>query len=268
MSLSLQDSMTSAILGTTSDAIATLWGFRAATDVRVINVTRFPSIKLASGSDYVVTGGGAKAGGGYDTGTVTLQGTASVTVGDTILILRDTQFTQAADYQTSGPFPADTHENALDVLTMIAQDNYRRCNYFTHTVSIGALGANLTAGADQGRWVVPFEKGFIVDIAADLRVAGSTLTTIDINRTANSILSTKLTIDANERSSITAAARLVLDATYLAALGVVGKVTQGGVTQPDTFTIDLDGVGTGAQGLDVHFTGIAQQTFDWQAVVN
>jgi len=61
--------------------------------------------------------------------TVSGEGTASGTVAmvtpptstETLLIVRELEITQEVDYITGGPFPAETHEGALDRLTMIAQ---------------------------------------------------------------------------------------------------------------------------------------------------
>lgn len=65
---------------------------------------------------YTVTGAGVEAGG-----TVTF-GTAPA-LGDSVVIVRDTALTQATDYPPNDPFPAASHERALDKLTMIAQRN-------------------------------------------------------------------------------------------------------------------------------------------------
>ena len=40
----------------------------------------------------------------------------------TVLIMRDTAITQQTDYNAYDPFPAETHEMALDRLTLICQD--------------------------------------------------------------------------------------------------------------------------------------------------
>jgi len=42
--------------------------------------------------------------------------------GETIVLLRTTARTQLTDYVANDPFPAETHENALDKLTFIAQE--------------------------------------------------------------------------------------------------------------------------------------------------
>jgi hypothetical protein len=65
-------------------------------------------------TDYTVTGAGVTSGG-----TVTM-GTAPAS-GETLVIQRNVPFTQLVDYQPNDPFPANTHEQALDKLTMEVQ---------------------------------------------------------------------------------------------------------------------------------------------------
>jgi hypothetical protein len=67
------------------------------------------------GTDYSLTGAGNPLGG-----TVTFN-TAPAS-GHKILILRDTPLTQEVDYVANDAFPAETHEQALDKLTMLAQE--------------------------------------------------------------------------------------------------------------------------------------------------
>ncbi|MEN9417123.1 MAG: hypothetical protein RI988_743 [Pseudomonadota bacterium] len=69
---------------------------------------------LVLGTDYTVSGAGVSFGG-----SVTLA-TAPAT-GSTLVIYRDPAATQLVDYQANDPFPAETHERALDKLTMLVQ---------------------------------------------------------------------------------------------------------------------------------------------------
>lgn len=64
-------------------------------------------------TDYTVTGGSGS------TGTVTFSTAPALT--DSVVILRDPAILQETDYVANDPFPAETHERALDKLTMIAQ---------------------------------------------------------------------------------------------------------------------------------------------------
>lgn len=69
--------------------------------------------ELVLGVDFTATGAGAA------TGSVTT--TIAVPFGDTLTVLRDVPLTQLTDYVQSDSFPAQSHEDALDKLTMIAQ---------------------------------------------------------------------------------------------------------------------------------------------------
>lgn len=64
-------------------------------------------------TDYTVTGAGDA------TGTVTM--TTAPATGETLIISRDMTLTQEVDYVENDKFPAETHETALDKLTMVAQ---------------------------------------------------------------------------------------------------------------------------------------------------
>lgn len=70
-------------------------------------------------TDYTVSGAGVESGG-----TVTLL--SAPAPGYTIVIYRDPAVTQLTDYAPNDPFPAETHERALDKLTMICQRLYER----------------------------------------------------------------------------------------------------------------------------------------------
>jgi len=65
---------------------------------------------------YTVTGVGSASGGNvvFTSGNIP-------TSGETVVIKRSLTLTQATDYVANDPFPADSHEDALDRLTMIAQ---------------------------------------------------------------------------------------------------------------------------------------------------
>lgn len=66
-------------------------------------------------TDYTV------AGAGGATGTVTLA--VALAVGEKLTIVRSVPATQEADYVQNDAFPAESHETALDKLTMLAQQN-------------------------------------------------------------------------------------------------------------------------------------------------
>lgn len=66
-------------------------------------------------TDYTLTGAGDDAGGSVTMLVAPASGTR-------LVIYRDTAVTQETDYISGDPFPAETHERALDRLTMIAQE--------------------------------------------------------------------------------------------------------------------------------------------------
>lgn len=95
-------------------AFAAPFRFLAAADLIVERIVNGVVTVLTLGTNYSVTGGATDAGG-----TVTLVTTVS---GAKLRIRRKTPRSQQTDYVTSDTFPAETHELALDRLTMIAQE--------------------------------------------------------------------------------------------------------------------------------------------------
>lgn len=90
--------------------------FFGADEIRVIerNLANGAETERLLTSDYTVSGG---SGG---TGTVTAL--AAPGTGRSWTIIRDTQPTQLVDYTPNDPFPAETHERALDRLTALVQE--------------------------------------------------------------------------------------------------------------------------------------------------
>ena len=66
---------------------------------------------------YTVSGVGNTSGG-----NITFTSGNIPASGETVLLLRSMPLTQATDYTPNDPFPAATHEDALDKLTFISQD--------------------------------------------------------------------------------------------------------------------------------------------------
>lgn len=96
-------------------AFAVGFYFLASADLKV-------TLRAADGTEtvktlsthYTVSGAGNPSGG-----TVTML-TAPAS-GQTLVVSRNAPLTQVVDYQPNDPFPANTHEQALDKLTMITQ---------------------------------------------------------------------------------------------------------------------------------------------------
>ena len=70
---------------------------------------------------YTVSGAGSASGGNVVMGT-------PPTSAETLVITREVPYTQAVDYIENDAFPADTHESALDKLTMLTQQLQRDSN--------------------------------------------------------------------------------------------------------------------------------------------
>jgi hypothetical protein len=88
--------------------------FVATTDIVCSRITDGAEVVLTPGADYVVTGGEGA------TGTVTKTGGG--TPGTTFRIKRQTTRAQPTDYTPGDAFPAESHEQALDRLAAVNQE--------------------------------------------------------------------------------------------------------------------------------------------------
>ena len=91
---------------------------------RFLDNTHLQVIRTSSAgvdSTLVITTDYSVSGAGGSSGTVTL--VSALAVGETLTVIRDVPFTQLADYVDNDAFPAESHENALDLLTMQTQQN-------------------------------------------------------------------------------------------------------------------------------------------------
>jgi hypothetical protein len=94
------------------------------TDIKVIVVTTATGAEsvrsIGTGStNYAVTGTGNVNGG-----TVTF--VTAPTASETVFLMRNMSFTQPTNYRVNDPFPAETHENALDRMALQIQQIGRR----------------------------------------------------------------------------------------------------------------------------------------------
>lgn len=88
------------------------------THLRVIKTVGIVDSNLVLATDYSV------AGVGNPTGSVTL--VAPLATGEKLTIIRNVPATQEADYVQNDAFPAESHEEALDKLTMLVQQQQER----------------------------------------------------------------------------------------------------------------------------------------------
>jgi hypothetical protein len=103
------------LLSSTTETLAVPFYFLENTHLKVIKTVDDVQTVLSLGTHYTVTGAGVSAGG-----SVVLTGTG-VAVGNTVTVKRSVPLTQLVDYVYNDRFPAETHEKALDKLTMICQ---------------------------------------------------------------------------------------------------------------------------------------------------
>jgi hypothetical protein len=112
------------------------------THVQVIKTVAAVDTTLTYGADYTLTGAGVPAGGTFTT-------VATYAAGTSVRAVRVVPVTQLADYLNNDVFPAQTTEDALDKLTMIAQQ------LTTQLATVGGVIAGFNLGADYpvtGLW--------------------------------------------------------------------------------------------------------------------
>lgn len=102
------------ILSSGTQTLSVPFYFLESSHLKVIKVGTTQTV-LVLNTDYTVTGAGVEAGG-----SVILTGT-DTDPADVITIKRSVPITQLVDYVYNDRFPAETHERALDKLTMLCQ---------------------------------------------------------------------------------------------------------------------------------------------------
>lgn len=91
---------------------------------------------------YTVSGAGNPAGG-----SVTFTGGNIPASGEKVVIIRDPDLLQQTDYTTNDEFPAETHEQALDKLTMVTQRLKERQD---RSIELGETDTSGTGVYDMG----------------------------------------------------------------------------------------------------------------------
>jgi hypothetical protein len=88
--------------------------FQKDEDIRALLLADGSKVALAQGTHYTLCGAGESTGG-------SLTMLAAPASGQTLVIWRSPAIVQEVDYVENAAFPAETHEGALDLLTMICQ---------------------------------------------------------------------------------------------------------------------------------------------------
>lgn len=214
----------------------------------------------SEGADYSVSGVGA--GGG---GTVTF--TTAPANGAKVAFVRNVPFTQVTDYPETGPFPAETHEQALDKLTMIAQqikETFARAIKFAVSSTLSGIdapegtsasnragkhwrwnadgdGLELVAVSDSATQAVITTEGDLIqggtDGVAERLAVGATdeVPTVVSGKVAWRSLANRLATILTTRGDM-----LVRDASTVArkAIGSAGKVWRSDGTDTDWGDVD------------------------------
>ena len=118
-------------------------------------------------TNYSISGVGSSSGG-----TVTM--VTAPASGTTLVLRRSTTQTQTTDYVANDPFPAETHESALDKLTIIAQDLQEEMDRSfkvsrTNTITSSTFTTSATERANKA---VGFDSSGDLTVLSDFNPAG------------------------------------------------------------------------------------------------
>ena len=208
--------------------------------VEVVIATGAETVK-SNGSDYTV------AGGSGATGTVTAATAPASTV--KWVINRATTQTQETDYVENDPFPAESHEEALDRLTAIDQEQQRALDR-TAQLPDGYTGSfDPTLPVDiTGSTVLAFNAG------ATAFEVGPTTSAISGAAAAAAAAASSATASAG---SATAAAASAATASAYAGTQTVDLFN--GTGSQTAFTLSVAPANGDENNTDVHISGVYQQ---------
>ena len=181
---------------------------------------------------YTVTGVGSASGGNvvFTSGNIPASG-------ETVVIKRSLTLTQATDYVANDPFPADSHEDALDRLTMIAQQQQE---VFDRAVVLPETDTASTTIPDS---VTRASKYLAFNSSGDFIAAAGTADVTPISSAMEPVV---------EASTLAAGRTALLSGTNLSvntANTIISTDTNGNIT------LDPNGTGTVAIASDVAITG-------------
>jgi hypothetical protein len=188
---------------------------------------------------YTVSGAGTDSGG-----NVTF--TTAPASGVTVIIKRNLGLTQGTDYIENDPFPAESHEDALDRLTFIAQniqEQVDRCIKASETNTLS--GAEFTIGAtDRANKIFAFDSSGNVNITQEIGTFRGTDTTV-----------TTAAYDVRDLVKSTTAAEL--NNIYICvATSVVGD----SLTDTDHFELIVDAVSASTSATNAAASATAAAT--------
>lgn len=134
-------------------------------------------------TDYTVAGAGNLAGG-----TVTMN--VAPATGTTLVIFRNVPETQETDYQANDPFPAESHERALDKLTMIDQQQQLELNQALKVPATDSpsISTQIPSSIDRAGTVLAFDETGAPIVGPDITSVETVAQNIaDVNTVASNI---------------------------------------------------------------------------------
>ena len=168
--------------------------FIANSDLTVIKIAADGTeTTLTLNTNYTVTGADDDAGG-----VVTLS--VAPLSGQRLVIYRALAITQEVDYITGDPFPAETHERALDRLTMVAQQQQDAIDRsaklpVTSTEDADALIADILRLADSADNIDTL-AGIEADITTVAGIAANVTSVAGNEANINAVAANETNIDA------------------------------------------------------------------------
>lgn len=184
-------------------------------DFRFLDQTHLRVIKTSTISidaDLILTTDYTVAGVGAPTGSVTL--TAPLVTGEKLTIVRDVPLTQEADYVQNDAFPAQSHEDALDKVTMAVQQQQERLD--------SALVLPSSVSGVSAQLPTPIPNGLI-----GWNSTATGLTNLDPSAIATSVAFGTAKADLFNGNGVTTAFALTMNPGAVANLDVsIGGVTQ------------------------------------------
>ena len=165
---------------------------------------------------YTVSGAGTDSGG-----NVTFTSGNIPASGETVVILRKLTLTQGTDYVANDPFPAESHEDALDRLTMITQqlDEAVGRSLKVSQTNVIATSEFTTSATDRANKLLSF------DGSGDLTVTEGKIDTVTISASG---LSTGATPTATATYTAASGALALALGIPAGATGATGATGGGG----------------------------------------
>ena len=208
---------------------------------------------------YTVGGTGNTTGStDFTSGTVTFVTAPAST--DTVIIARNVPLTQETDYQENDTFPAETHEDALDKLTMISQEQDEQLDRtvkldaavsgFDTTLPTPTASKYITINSDADGFTLSADSSILGSLAKDdgtFYVGDGTTVVAESGATARTSLGVG-TGDSPTFTDLTLSGDLNLDADI---------VHSGDTNNKITFTTDTQTFQTGGSTrLDITDSGV------------